>query len=176
MSKRQTKTENVEPENYDSDYLLLKETITDDIDLSYVKDKNISKFCKGPSINDNLLEEAIYTFYGNKSVIIKNCGISRQHLYDRIAENSKLKKAFEDAKKLELEQVESSLMMRIKGYNAIETKAFIHNGEIIKVNVIKHYPPDVGAINSFFARKNIVNEEVKTFEDFVREVNNKLDE
>jgi hypothetical protein len=42
-------------------------------------------------------------------------------------------------------QVEDKLLARAMGYNHPETKFFVVEGEIVKEDTIKHYPPDVKA-------------------------------
>ena len=41
--------------------------------------------------------------------------------------------------------IANSLYNRAKGYEHEEEKIFCTNGEVTKVNTIKHYPPDTGA-------------------------------
>ncbi len=168
MSNREIKQEKI---IFDNEYLALKDEISDSLDLDFIKKSNENKYNKGKYISDELLEEAIYEFYGNKSLIVKNTGLTRQGLYDRIARSEILKEACQNAILQTRELVDSKLMLRIKGYNVIETKVFCHNGQIIKENVVKHYPPDVNAMNTFYQRENIANDQVLSFEDFIKKIN-----
>ena len=57
-------------------------------------------------------------------------------------------------------EIASKLYHRAKGYEHEETKVFCHEGEIVTYDVVKHYPPETGAI-AFWLK----NRQPKTWRD-----------
>jgi len=52
------------------------------------------------------------------------------------------------------ERVEGALLHRALGYEHPEEKIFCNNGEIVKAETIKHYPPDTGAAALWLKNRN----------------------
>lgn len=72
-------------------------------------------------------------------------------------------------------QVVKSLYLRATGYTHPEEKLFCHEGEIIRAETQRHYPPDVGAITLWLInrkreewRKEIQHEESRPFPPMIR--------
>lgn len=107
------------------------------------------RFHVGPDICEDLLIDAIHLFQGFKCVIAYNCGMARGTLDRKLEKSEKLRTALEDAKIGCHEYVKSKLMMRIDGYNHVEEKVFCNNGDIVTHETIKHYPPDVKAMEIY---------------------------
>ena len=76
-------------------------------------------------------------------------GVTYQTLYNYIRDDKELSEAVKIAREQANDYVESKLLSRIRGYDAIEEKAFHFQGSIVKTTVVKHYPPDVTAIVEF---------------------------
>lgn len=53
--------------------------------------------------------------------------------------------SFEAAKEKAVSRAVDSLYQRAIGYTVPEEKVFTNNGQVIRVQTFKHYPPDVGA-------------------------------
>lgn len=60
-------------------------------------------------------------------------------------DNEEFCQALKDGKSAYDDRVERSLSQRAMGYSHPEEKVFVHGGEVIKVEVTKHYPPDTTA-------------------------------
>jgi len=164
MTKKQEKKEN------DSERPLNIDSVVSDLDLENIKKKHIEKYHKGLSISDELLIEAFYEFKGIKTVIAKNCGINRATLASRINKSPKLTEAFQDARKGACDYVFSKLMQRIEGYNVIEEKLFCSHGKVIRAQTVRHYPPDVRAMEIYFDRFGIKSQEKTNFESKIKEL------
>jgi hypothetical protein len=102
-------------------------------------------------ISDQKIIDAFYKFQAVKYVVANNLGMSRPTLDKRIKESKELQDAFEDAKEAAIEHVESKLMARINGYYHPEDKIFQFEGRPVVVPTIKHYPPDVKAIDIYLS-------------------------
>lgn len=69
-------------------------------------------------------------------------------------------------------RVERSLFERATGYSCPEEKVFNHNGEILRAETVKHYPPDTTA--AIFWLKNRLREQWRDRQEVDNDPDNKL--
>ena len=74
--------------------------------------------------------------------IAAKMGISKRTLHNWQARYPEFAEALEAGREYPDEQVERAIFLRATGYEAPETKVFLHNGEIVTRDIIKHHPPD----------------------------------
>lgn len=69
-------------------------------------------------------------------------GIAEKTIYEWKKEKPEFSQALKNGKDLADSDVSKKLYERATGYEHVETKFFCHDGEVIKEDTIKHYPPD----------------------------------
>jgi hypothetical protein len=72
-------------------------------------------------------------------------GVSEKKFHDWKIEHPQFLQSLTRGKEIADAEVAKSLYQRAMGYSHPEEKVFQHNGEIIRAETVKHYPPDTGA-------------------------------
>jgi hypothetical protein len=75
----------------------------------------------------------------------------------------KLTECLQEGAELALNKAERSLYQRARGYKAKETKVFCYQGQIIEKEIVKEYPPEVGALT--YLMNNISNGKWKSSQE-----------
>lgn len=71
--------------------------------------------------------------------------VGQSTLYRWMAENRHFREAINSGREIADGEVERSLLERARGYSHPEEKIFCHEGEIIRAETTKRYPPDTMA-------------------------------
>jgi predicted DNA-binding transcriptional regulator AlpA len=97
--------------------------------------------------------EALRLSLGVVTDACKSIGLARSTFYNWVSNDEDFKKEVEDIQEQSVDFAESKLFQRIKGYNHPEEKIFNYEGEIIRADTTKHYPPDTTAIIFYLKTK-----------------------
>lgn len=97
--------------------------------------------------NDSVREKILELAEKGKTIaqIAEIIGVSTRTLYFWQGRHPDLLHALKEAKQTADELVEASLFARAVGYSHPEQKVFLHEGEVVTHDMIKHYPPDTTA-------------------------------
>jgi hypothetical protein len=109
-------------------------------------------------------ERIIDSFYECKAIrteVAKFLGVDRGTVKEWIdTDEAKgdltLKNAWEDAKESAHDYVKGKLLSRIEGYEHKEDKIFQYRGKKVVIPTVKHYPPDVPAIQLYYTIEGLL--------------------
>lgn len=79
--------------------------------------------------------------------------VSESTWYRWLEENAELSEALREGKQWADDLVEAAHFRRAVGFYAPETKAFLVDGQAVKVDIMKFHPPDVGAQKSWLKNR-----------------------
>jgi len=89
--------------------------------------------------------------------IAKGLGVHYDTLNEKRKEFSEFSDAIEGGKRLAGSFLANKLFERGKGCSHIEEKVFIYNGEIIRTEITKYYPPETTAIMHWLTNRDPEN-------------------
>lgn len=75
--------------------------------------------------------------------------VSRTQHYEWLKVDPAYNQAVDDVDEGAIDFVEGQLLKRIEGYEHKETKVFVYDGVVTKVEITKHYPPDTPAMSLY---------------------------
>ena len=86
--------------------------------------------------------EALSLSLGIVSTACTKANVGRQTYYDWMRDDPEFVKAVEIINEEMLDFVESKAMQRIQGYQHPDVHISVVQGEVVKTDITKHYPPD----------------------------------
>jgi len=89
----------------------------------------------------------------SKTEIANILGMSRRTLYDLADKYPDIAYALEYGKASTDVRIIKSLLHRATGYSHPDTHLSSYQGEVIKTNITKHYPPDTAALVTYLTNK-----------------------
>ena len=90
----------------------------------------------------------------SKREISEALNINRTTLRNWCLSDAEFLTALKEGEKKANDLVEASVFHRACGYSCPEVKIFVHDGEVIEVDTIKHYPPDMDAAKFWLTNRD----------------------
>jgi len=102
--------------------------------------KTVEERLKTHPVDLNMVK-AMYAFGLTDTQVAEVIGVN-QDTINRWKKDAEFLRALKDGKEISDDNVVKALYLRATGYDHPEEKVFIDKGKVIRVDTVKHYPPD----------------------------------